>query len=332
MVDFSKNKPSEQQLQEIVEYIDGHHGKLSYILIADPELPITPTTSRVGGLPYWNFARPYPCDDQGTPLCFMCQINLQEVTNTPLSARLQELKLNNNADKLPSRGLLQFFALKDEQFGCTFGADSKLSKVVYTEDISEGQNLSMEQLRIRIAEQGLDEAVLSNIRLSEQTQVYEDEYWPITGEIALRFQAVSAVPSIGDFGLRAQIIGEAVNAVLGTNLEQGSDEFMDAIDVLEEECELSEVLTNTRDIAEQDVNKVIGWLLGYPDFTQDNPVEYDQTLERFDTLLLCLNGSSHIGDKFDMLWGDCGIADFFINGEKFAQKDFSDVFYTWDCC
>lgn len=33
-----------------------------------------------------------------------------------------------------------------------------------------------------------------------------------------------------------------------------------------------------------------------------------------------------------MLWGDCGVANFFINGAKLKQHDFSDVLYNWDCC
>ena len=33
-----------------------------------------------------------------------------------------------------------------------------------------------------------------------------------------------------------------------------------------------------------------------------------------------------------ILWGDAGVGNFFIDLEKLKQRDFSDVFYTWDCC
>ena len=29
--------------------------------------------------------------------------------------------------------------------------------------------------------------------------------------------------------------------------------------------------------------------------------------------------------------GEGGVGGFFLNGEKLKNRDFSDVFYTWDC-
>lgn len=31
------------------------------------------------------------------------------------------------------------------------------------------------------------------------------------------------------------------------------------------------------------------------------------------------------------IWGDMGIAHFFINHKKLMEKDFSDIMYYWDC-
>ena len=33
-----------------------------------------------------------------------------------------------------------------------------------------------------------------------------------------------------------------------------------------------------------------------------------------------------------VMWGDVGVANFFIKKEDLERMDFSDVFYTWDCC
>lgn len=33
----------------------------------------------------------------------------------------------------------------------------------------------------------------------------------------------------------------------------------------------------------------------------------------------------------EIIWGDMGIANFFINQEDLAKLDFSNVFYNWDC-
>lgn len=322
---MSEINPTQQQIEDIVSYIEKHYKRFSYALIADPSLPITPISSKIGGLPYWDFAQEYPCDDRGEPLCFIGQINLQEIANTHLDSALQELKLKDHADRLPNTGLLQFFALKNDTFGCTFEPNSKLNKVVYIEDITKDQNLTMEQMRLRIAEQGLDEALISNIH-------NETNYWPIEGEIALRFKAVATIPNNGDFDLREQTLTEAINAVLGLNLKQDPDDKYDVLDIFEELFEDNELLLNTRELSEQEADQTIGWLLGYPNFTQDNPIPHDESLKRFDTLLLCLDGCSSVGDNFNMMWGDCGIANFFINSKRLEQKNFSDIFYTWDCC
>ena len=69
-------------------------------------------------------------------------------------------------------------------------------------------------------------------------------------------------------------------------------------------------------------------LLGYPYFTQDDPRAEDSP---FDTVLFQMD--SEMADQGDyVLWGDCGVANFFINLEDLKKQDFSRVLYTWDCC
>ena len=63
-------------------------------------------------------------------------------------------------------------------------------------------------------------------------------------------------------------------------------------------------------------------ILGYPHFTQDDPRENGSD---YDTLLLQIDTSDFI------MWGDDGVANFFINGEDLRNGDFSDVLYNWDC-
>ena len=63
-------------------------------------------------------------------------------------------------------------------------------------------------------------------------------------------------------------------------------------------------------------------LLGYPAFTQFDPRDDN----KYDTLLFQLDSEDGV-----MLWGDCGVANFFINGAKLKQHDFSDILYNWDC-
>ena len=64
-------------------------------------------------------------------------------------------------------------------------------------------------------------------------------------------------------------------------------------------------------------------LLGYPFFTQYDPRK-DET---YDVLLFQLDS-----EEGYVMWGDCGVGNFFIKEEALYNMDFTDVFFSWDCC
>lgn len=70
---------------------------------------------------------------------------------------------------------------------------------------------------------------------------------------------------------------------------------------------------------------------GYPYFTQIDPRREDVNLAGFDTLLFQLDSDYQKPDDL-VLWGDCGVGNFFISREALKRRDFSRVAYTWDCC
>lgn len=72
-------------------------------------------------------------------------------------------------------------------------------------------------------------------------------------------------------------------------------------------------------------------MLGFPFFTQSDPREYSDTLAKYDTLLLQIDSEEDDDRSFEIIWGDCGVANFFINSEALLKKDFSKVIYNWDC-
>ena len=74
-------------------------------------------------------------------------------------------------------------------------------------------------------------------------------------------------------------------------------------------------------------------VLGYPVFTQADPREDmdEETAAYYDTLLFQMDSDSVNGEDV-VLWGDCGVANFFINGEALKRHDFDRVVYNWDCC
>lgn len=68
---------------------------------------------------------------------------------------------------------------------------------------------------------------------------------------------------------------------------------------------------------------------GWPSFTQS-----DVTTSKYNTLLLQIDSDTTVGKKWSdgIMWGDCGVANIFINDNALSTKDFSDVMFTWDCC
>ena len=75
------------------------------------------------------------------------------------------------------------------------------------------------------------------------------------------------------------------------------------------------------------LDKAIGHKIGgYPYFTQADPREENDP----HTFLLLQIDSDDIEDK-EIIWGDCGVANFFISPEDIANCKFDDVLYNWDC-
>ena len=74
---------------------------------------------------------------------------------------------------------------------------------------------------------------------------------------------------------------------------------------------------------------------GYPYFTQEDPRINAGELANLDVLLFQLDSEMlprEQGGGDLVLWGDCGVCNFFINREALRRRDFSRVCYNWDCC
>lgn len=63
---------------------------------------------------------------------------------------------------------------------------------------------------------------------------------------------------------------------------------------------------------------------GYAYFAQDDPRFYNDATQDFLLLLQIDTGD-------EIMWGDSGVANFFIHMDDLARKDFSKVIYNWDC-
>lgn len=86
--------------------------------------------------------------------------------------------------------------------------------------------------------------------------------------------------------------------------------------------ELYEIVSNT--------GSKIG---GYAFFTQDDPRDNTENpINTDDEYILLLQIDSNTDGTNSILWGDCGVANFFITKKDLINLDFSKVFYNWDCC
>ena len=65
---------------------------------------------------------------------------------------------------------------------------------------------------------------------------------------------------------------------------------------------------------------------GYPSFTQTDPRTYGDPARYGDFTLLTVDTTDGI------MWGDSGVAQFFMHEGDLKRRDFSRVAYNWDCC
>ena len=72
---------------------------------------------------------------------------------------------------------------------------------------------------------------------------------------------------------------------------------------------------------------------GYPYFTQTDP-RWGGKYPDLDVLLFQLDSEARETreDPDLVMWGDCGVGNFFISREALRRRDFSRVGYNWDCC
>ena len=250
-------------------------------LTLHPEGPCGLLDSKVGGLPYWDPALPYPTDSQGNKMTLLAQLNFAQLgTEAPL----------------PAQGLLQFFIGQDDGFGIDFDQPDRQKnfRVVYHPEPDPA--LTLEQIQA----------------LDLPTHVEADCCTPVFQEAV--FTAEKTVGYMGpEDGRFDALFREVVRAVTGEDIgEQNAYQYLGDADC---RC-LNDQLNNTGHR-----------LLGYPFFTQYDPREPDSP---YDTLLFQLD-SDMIDRKDLVLWGDCGVGNFFINREDLLRRDFSRILYNWDC-
>ena len=275
-----KPEPSEK-VKAIVAEVKRRTETPCWKLTLQPEGPCGLLDSKVGGLPYWDPALPYPTDSQGNKMTLLAQLNFAQLgTEAPL----------------PAQGLLQFFIGQDDVFGIDFDQpdSQKDFRVVYHPEPDPA--LTLEQIQA----------------LELPTHVEADLCTPVIREAAFTAEKTVGYMGPGDCRFEA-LFREAVRAVTGEDIgDKNEYQYFDKAD---------------RDYFYDQLSTAGHRLLGYPFFTQYDPREPEGP---YDTLLFQLD-SDMIDRKDLVLWGDCGVGNFFINREDLLRRDFSRILYNWDC-
>lgn len=255
------------------------------------------TDSKFGGVPYWDMGMDYPKTEDGSLLMLLAQINLDELNKEG----------KNPGNKLPAGGMLQFFIAMDDVYGMDFdytaGSDGRLTqdsfRVVYHKTID--YNVSQEEIALL----GMPDSAAEEMEES-----------PVWGEYRIDFELKETYIGMDDYRFE-EYFRQAAEAV-GWVIEEQKGYY-------------NSFSEEGRDFLFEELEPSGHWLLGWPYFTQYDPREEEDEKAKYDVQLFQMDSDYGDGDDY-VLWGDAGVANFFIRGEDLANEDFRDVLYYWDCC
>ena len=293
-----------ESIQQIVSDLQEKTAVPSLVLKTQQGRSTSIVGSKFGGEPYLPPDFDYPLSSEGQPLKLLAQLNFAELL---LFDGDSEDELIGELENFPTSGILQFYILPSDVFGVNFDDPTKQDefRIVYHADVQPENHQA----------QMLPEIVLDD---DENIFPFDDEFIleAVLEDSSMRpedFRLEEMSPELGELYAQA---ADKVNAAI-------SDQ--DYVDAMLELSKIDEVLFG--ELGDRGGHRVGG----YPAFTQHDPRgNPDKDFEVLDTLLL------QIDSEFDeegagIMWGDMGVANFFIAAEDLRNLDFSRVLYTWDC-
>lgn len=198
----------------------------------------------------------------------------------------------------PKEGLLQFWISRNDDFGL---GNKKDYYVKYIKNIEN--NITKE-------------SILNKYKLLDEEN--SEEYSPFNKKntsFALKFEKGISTITSTDFLFE--------DIALKTIHELFPDENIeDLYDDLERD------VFNTLFKAFKGVDHAIG---AYPTFTQWDPRNPEEKDAYGITLLQVESHWDNDSNSSGIMWGDSGVANFFINKEKLEHLNFEDVLFNWDC-
>lgn len=204
-------------------------------------------------------------------------------------------------DGYPDHGLLQFFIIPNDLYGADFDDETtqKNFRIIYHEN--------------------LDFSPCEEIPEPD----FDDGYMPFEGEYPLKFE-LSEMPMLGD-DFRCD---ETFISIYQKYFQTDKTSICE----VQEEWENKDLFDAFYDdLYSEGLGHRIG---GYASFTQTDPREFDDALKANTELLLQVDSEQVegvAGRAGEIMWGDMGVANFFISPDDLKNHDFSRVAYNWDC-
>ena len=249
--------------------------------------------SKFGGVPYLPKNVEVPKNKENQQLTLLAQINIEELPK-------------NNIYPM-KEGILQFWILNDDVLGLDY--DPHLGdgfKIIYYKEIDKSVT---------------EEEVLEKYKPYKD----EDSYFPIEGEFSLSFKLTDGYFSDSNDDFR-----EIVDREMKKFHDENKDKYSDILKIYDKENQLNyweiwDILEEDKEIGERlfGAGHKIG---GFPNFTQSDIREVG------DYEILLLQIDSEGTEKNEIMWGDCGIANFFIREKDLKKLNFDRAIYNWDCC
>ena len=198
----------------------------------------------------------------------------------------------------PKDGLLQFWISRNDDFGL----DNKKDYCVkYIENIED--NITKE-------------SILNKYKLLDEEN--SEEYSPFSKKntsFALKFEKGISTITSTDFLFEDTALKTIHELFPDENIEDLYDDLeRDVFDTLFK--------------AFNGVDHAIG---AYPTFTQWDPRNPEEKDAYGITLLQVESHWDNDSNNNEIMWGDSGVANFFINKEKLEHLNFEDVLFNWDC-
>lgn len=131
---------------------------------------------------------------------------------------------------------------------------------------------------------------------------------PVSGQYRIEFETSSQYISVGDQSFATVLFDVE-------ELDQYADQFE------------GDFYEDFLDVYAQTISATGHRLGGYPFFTQSDPRYSEDTAD----YVLLFQLDSEENENISILWGDCGVGNFFIHPQDLKNKDFSKVLYNWDC-